>query len=155
MFTRRRIRCGRRWNAPEVHGVGTILGTVTKKRLQAKRLQPPELHENTRDKWSGRVDSNHRPPGPEPGALARLSHAPKGALFCPAYSYFVIGSQRWSLWRRMNPPNPAPPNIPSFQAYVDDRCYLKNVSAKPWNGTKMPGRPLDRTLSQFLRLAPV
>src|ERR1051325_9740575 len=27
-------------------------------------------------KWSGRVDSNHRPPGPEPGALARLSHAP-------------------------------------------------------------------------------
>src|ERR1035438_5366133 len=26
--------------------------------------------------WSGRVDSNHRPPGPEPGALARLSHAP-------------------------------------------------------------------------------
>jgi hypothetical protein len=27
-------------------------------------------------RWSGRVDSNHRPPGPEPGALARLSHAP-------------------------------------------------------------------------------
>ena len=27
-------------------------------------------------KWSGRVDLNHRPPGPEPGALARLSHAP-------------------------------------------------------------------------------
>ena len=27
--------------------------------------------------WSGRVDSNHRPPGPEPGALARLSHAPR------------------------------------------------------------------------------
>jgi hypothetical protein len=26
--------------------------------------------------WSGRVDLNHRPPGPEPGALARLSHAP-------------------------------------------------------------------------------
>ena len=31
---------------------------------------------NRRDIWSGRVDSNHRPPGPEPGALARLSHAP-------------------------------------------------------------------------------
>ena len=29
-------------------------------------------------RWSGRVDSNHRPPGPEPGALARLSHAPTG-----------------------------------------------------------------------------
>ena len=27
--------------------------------------------------WSGREDSNLRPPGPEPGALARLSHAPK------------------------------------------------------------------------------
>jgi hypothetical protein len=26
--------------------------------------------------WSGREDSNLRPPGPEPGALARLSHAP-------------------------------------------------------------------------------
>ncbi len=28
------------------------------------------------EEWSGRVDLNHRPPGPEPGALARLSHAP-------------------------------------------------------------------------------
>jgi hypothetical protein len=27
-------------------------------------------------KWSGRVDLNHRPPGPEPGALARLRYAP-------------------------------------------------------------------------------
>ena len=26
--------------------------------------------------WSGRVDLNHRPPGPEPGALARLRYAP-------------------------------------------------------------------------------
>ena len=77
---RRRKRCGLPWNAHEVHGVGTVLGTVTKKRLQAKRLQPPELIENTRDKWSGRVDSNHRPPGPEPGALARLSHAPYSPL---------------------------------------------------------------------------
>jgi hypothetical protein len=31
------------------------------------------------NKWSGRVDLNHRPPGPEPGALARLSHAPTRA----------------------------------------------------------------------------
>jgi hypothetical protein len=28
------------------------------------------------NKWSGRVDLNHRPPGPEPGALARLRYAP-------------------------------------------------------------------------------
>jgi hypothetical protein len=29
------------------------------------------------ESWSGRVDLNHRPPGPEPGALARLRYAPK------------------------------------------------------------------------------
>jgi hypothetical protein len=27
--------------------------------------------------WSGRKDLNLRPPGPEPGALARLRYAPK------------------------------------------------------------------------------
>jgi hypothetical protein len=26
--------------------------------------------------WSGRKDLNRRPPGPEPGALARLRYAP-------------------------------------------------------------------------------
>ena len=31
-------------------------------------------------KWSGRVDLNHRPPGPEPGALARLRYAPTDKL---------------------------------------------------------------------------
>src|SRR6266566_2401156 len=33
------------------------------------------------EEWSGRVDSNHRPPGPEPGALARLSHAPTHPVY--------------------------------------------------------------------------
>ena len=28
------------------------------------------------EEWSGRMDLNHRPPGPEPGALARLRYAP-------------------------------------------------------------------------------
>jgi hypothetical protein len=28
------------------------------------------------EEWSGRVDLNHRPPGPEPGALTRLRYAP-------------------------------------------------------------------------------
>ena len=32
-------------------------------------------------RWSGRVDLNHRPPGPEPGALAKLSHAPMHFLY--------------------------------------------------------------------------
>src|ERR1700676_5323075 len=31
-------------------------------------------------KWSGRMDLNHRPPGPEPGALARLLYAPTDKL---------------------------------------------------------------------------
>src|SRR5579859_7740892 len=30
-------------------------------------------------KWSGRKDLNLRPPGPEPGALARLRYAPTGS----------------------------------------------------------------------------
>jgi protein-disulfide isomerase len=35
-------------------------------------------------KWSGRMDLNHRPPGPEPGALARLRYAPTvGIPFFP------------------------------------------------------------------------
>ena len=33
-----------------------------------------------RNKWSGRMDLNHRPPGPEPGALARLRYAPTELL---------------------------------------------------------------------------
>src|SRR5713101_8715764 len=32
--------------------------------------------------WSGRMDLNHRPPGPEPGALARLRYAPTVTLGC-------------------------------------------------------------------------
>src|ERR1700692_2179977 len=32
----------------------------------------------TRERWSGREDLNLRPPGPEPGALARLRYAPTG-----------------------------------------------------------------------------
>src|SRR6266404_7127042 len=31
-------------------------------------------------KWSGRKDLNLRPPGPEPGALARLRYAPNDTL---------------------------------------------------------------------------
>ena len=34
------------------------------------------------EEWSGRVDLNHRPPGPDPGALARLSHAPNFHFDC-------------------------------------------------------------------------
>jgi hypothetical protein len=36
----------------------------------------PQLFDCFEEKWSGRMDLNHRPPGPEPGALARLRYAP-------------------------------------------------------------------------------
>src|SRR5258705_4843712 len=43
--------------------------------LFRKMLRKVQIREGK--KWSGRVDLNHRPPGPEPGALARLRYAPK------------------------------------------------------------------------------
>ena len=38
-------------------------------RLEPSRLNLLYVFENGKDKWSGREDSNLRPPGPEPGAL--------------------------------------------------------------------------------------
>jgi hypothetical protein len=38
----------------------------------------PQVHGLT---WSGRVDLNHRPPGPEPGALTGLRHAPQTSRY--------------------------------------------------------------------------
>ena len=61
-------------------GVGEIAGTMTKMRLKARSLQPLYPNDSQRDEWSGRVDLNHRPPGPEPGALTRLSHAPDALI---------------------------------------------------------------------------
>src|SRR5690242_9973370 len=55
--------------------VGWVL--VLQPRSRYRPLFPNGLiFKVVKTKWSGRVDSNHRPPGPEPGALARLSHAP-------------------------------------------------------------------------------
>src|SRR6185437_1093822 len=53
-------------------------------RLRRPTLYPAELLAHNAQKervgsfcgWSGRVDLNHRPPGPEPGALTGLRHAP-------------------------------------------------------------------------------
>jgi hypothetical protein len=56
--------------------VGTNLGTQTKGDREPKLNQSPQFNAAQRNIWSGREDSNLRPPGPEPGALARLSHAP-------------------------------------------------------------------------------
>src|SRR5262249_16167763 len=52
----------------------------------------PYLPESKREKWSGRKDLNLRPPGPEPGALARLRYAPTicGDTNNPAAGIFRI-----------------------------------------------------------------
>src|SRR5579859_1041499 len=45
--------------------------------------------EGAAEKWSGRMDLNHRPPGPEPGALARLRYAPNFLPYLnPVYAGF-------------------------------------------------------------------
>jgi hypothetical protein len=49
-----------------LQNVSYVLGTFCKRCLRTVQLE----------EWSGRMDLNHRPPGPEPGALARLRYAP-------------------------------------------------------------------------------
>jgi hypothetical protein len=73
--------------------VGTNLGTPTKRDREPKWNQPPEFDAGERNIWSGREDSNLRPPGPEPGALARLSHAPTGNFT------ILTGNALWTLRR--------------------------------------------------------
>ena len=42
--------------------------------------------------WSGRQDSNLRPPGPKPGALARLCYAPKIVGFIAVNYHWIVNS---------------------------------------------------------------
>ena len=64
-----------------VRGGQTKLGTHSQTAVGDRILQPPYSVYDLKGFWSGRVDSNHRPPGPEPGALARLSHAPNFLVY--------------------------------------------------------------------------
>jgi hypothetical protein len=52
----------------------SVLSVKTKQNLQWKTRR--NLLNREGKEWSGRMDLNHRPPGPEPGALARLRYAP-------------------------------------------------------------------------------
>ena len=52
-----------------MQGVGTKLGTLAKLAIHAKLRNRLQGFENGKNIWSGREDSNLRPPGPEPGAL--------------------------------------------------------------------------------------
>src|SRR6201987_3040795 len=54
-----------------------MLSVLSVKTNQNSQLETQRNLLNREGKfWSGRVDLNHRPPGPEPGALARLRYAP-------------------------------------------------------------------------------
>jgi hypothetical protein len=53
-----------------------LLHCYTQTLFQSTPQAQPELNEGEALKWSGRKDLNLRPPGPEPGALARLRYAP-------------------------------------------------------------------------------
>jgi hypothetical protein len=68
--------CSRQWK----NWVVTKLGTRQKFYIQNKIRGSSYLIEIKEEKWSGRMDLNHRPPGPEPGALARLRYAPTDKL---------------------------------------------------------------------------
>ena len=61
-----RLACSNRWKIRSAQNCYPCLRYVVSPMPPGRTLK----------EWSGRVDLNHRPPGPEPGALARLSHAP-------------------------------------------------------------------------------
>ena len=46
-----------------------VLGPLAQLAIHAKLRNRPHEFDNGKGKWSGREDSNLRPPGPEPGAL--------------------------------------------------------------------------------------
>ena len=48
------------------------VGTIPRRPSTAKQAYGQYLNENGKDIWSGRVDSNHRPPGPEACGLPYL-----------------------------------------------------------------------------------
>jgi hypothetical protein len=64
------------YSQPLKDWVGTKLGTACKMLISRLIQGSSYRHETTGEKWSGRKDLNLRPPGPEPGALARLRYAP-------------------------------------------------------------------------------
>ncbi len=62
----------------------TTLGTTTRCSNQLSYT-----HQNTIYKWSGRKDSNLRPPGPKPGALTRLRYAPNNKLVISRMEFYT------------------------------------------------------------------
>ncbi len=64
-------------------GVGKALegGSVLNILDRLREFFQPQQRSKDDEKWSGRRDSNSRPPGPKPGALARLRYAPTVKFF--------------------------------------------------------------------------
>jgi hypothetical protein len=77
-------RSKRTWRSAENGQNGADSGSICAQLYRMYRKLPKKKQQHRQRKrlrmrekeWSGRMDLNHRPPGPEPGALARLSHAP-------------------------------------------------------------------------------
>src|ERR1017187_4493760 len=72
------------------------------------------------NKWSGRVDLNHRPPGPEPGALARLRYAPNLQNIAAQFTWDRPERQldiNWPILGRVSRPGPLDffPAMPSLR----------------------------------------
>ena len=78
-------------------------------RLRRPLLYPVELRApygnallwvlQLRIKWSGRWDSNSRPPGPKPGAITGLRYAPTS---CELYVMMCVASRLLCEERRLN-----------------------------------------------------
>src|SRR5271165_1057603 len=84
-----------------------------------------------RRKWSGRKDLNLRPPGPEPGALARLRYAPTNhGLYRPCENSRIAqqGGSYQTVLRRNEPRRTAAPTH-SFRPKNagESRCYLRRL----------------------------
>jgi hypothetical protein len=64
----------------------TTLGTTTRCSNRLSYIY------HIKNKWSGREDSNLRPPGPKPGALTRLRYAPTNTFYLKKWTelYYIF-----------------------------------------------------------------
>jgi|SRR5450755_1678934 integrase len=60
----------------EIPKTTDVVRIVRKNEVAVETESAAQGYESRGEKWSGRKDLNLRPPGPEPGALARLRYAP-------------------------------------------------------------------------------
>jgi hypothetical protein len=87
--------------------------------------QVPEIA--GKNKWSGRVDLNHRPPGPEPGALARLRYAPTVSICKKAASCRDIKNSTGTA-------GPTRPHLP-----IKPLAFTYSTNARPPKKLALPG----------------